>query len=791
MPNSQISVLDATGATQAVAKVPDTGQSVMTTSLPVTIASDQSAVPVSATALPLPSGAATATGVAAIVTALGTPAQAGATQAISAAGLPLPTGAATSALQTAINTILTGGTQMTAITGTSAQAALGLIAKPSPFGTLQVQGSSTVLMSDTFDAALDTVNNWTLSGTTLPTASSGQVTLSLGTGTSLSSVMVSQQLFSPKLAPFSLPFQMNIGAAQTNPNCHRFFGPGVVTSYAAATPVTDGFGFEVDVTGALNAVVWVGGTRYVVNSTNVALITASGGWATGMFMSTLGQTMTYPANGTAIVNIQYFNGYAYFYLSQSATGLDIPIGLASWIPNVVSLPVRIAAITAASGTILATTFTGQSFLLGVGGGTNWTQSDPTFPWRQQTIDASGRAAVNTPVLTSTGTITTQNLVPAGVATAGSAVSLTTGGFPTLMIQTTGVYTGALSLQMTVDNVNWVTVAGVPLLNVNTGGNLATITSALASIFQADVAGATAVRVTGLAAMTGTATVTLNVIAGAAAMVALDAPIPAGANIIGALTANQSVNLGQLAAATTSAVISGGAATKSLGVALGAPSTLLDYSAQAWAATSGNGATIVSDFGPVCSFLVNVTAWTAGSSTGLDVFLQWSPDNGTNWFDLWQCEAMTGIASVFIPAIFIPGRRRMRWVNRTGAATTATVNVTAMQHNVEAAVVRQWFDRTATLLSGTAAATSAAYDVVGCRNITCTVVLGAVTTLAGTYQIQLSNDGTNWAGIGTATIGVANTATAFTVSTYAARFARVICTVAANGQTGTYVALSGN
>ena len=67
---STIDVLDAVGATQTIAKVAATGQATMADSLPVVIASDQTAVPVSGTfwqatqpvsaaALPLPSGAAT------------------------------------------------------------------------------------------------------------------------------------------------------------------------------------------------------------------------------------------------------------------------------------------------------------------------------------------------------------------------------------------------------------------------------------------------------------------------------------------------------------------------------------------------------------------------------------------------------------------------------------------------------------------------------------------------------------------------------------------------------------
>ena len=91
------------------------GQKTMANSLPVVIASDQSAIPISASALPLPTGAATAAnqtngsqetqivqgGNTAIVSAAGALKVDGSavTQPISAAALPLPTGASTSALQ--------------------------------------------------------------------------------------------------------------------------------------------------------------------------------------------------------------------------------------------------------------------------------------------------------------------------------------------------------------------------------------------------------------------------------------------------------------------------------------------------------------------------------------------------------------------------------------------------------------------------------------------------------------------------------------------------------------------
>jgi hypothetical protein len=161
------------------------------------------------------------------------------------------------------------------------------------------------------------------------------------------------------------------------------------------------------------------------------------------------------------------------------------------------------------------------------------------------VSAAGSLSTTTEVAAASGSITTQNLVPAGVATAGSAVEVTMAGGSTAAIQVTGTYTGALSLQATLDGTNWITLGGTPLINLNTSGYLASITSALQSVFQCEAAGALKMRVTGLAAMTGTAVVTIRVIQGAAAMVALDNALPAGTAIIGALVGNQSTNIAQL------------------------------------------------------------------------------------------------------------------------------------------------------------------------------------------------------------------------------------------------------
>jgi hypothetical protein len=70
----------------------------------------------------------------------------------------------------------------------------------------------------------------------------------------------------------------------------------------------------------------------------------------------------------------------------------------------------------------------------------------------------------TPDLFVTGSITTQNLVPAGAPTAGSAVQVAPiENMHTCAIQVTGTYTGALSVQVEADNATWVTLVGAAAL----------------------------------------------------------------------------------------------------------------------------------------------------------------------------------------------------------------------------------------------------------------------------------------------------------------------------------------
>jgi len=120
-----------------------------------------------------------------------------------------------------------------------------------------------------------------------------------------------------------------------------------------------------------------------------------------------------------------------------------------------------------------------------------------------------------PQQTASGHITTQNLVPngPGVATANSAVELGLAGNADFVgIQVTGTYTGALTVQATVDGTNWYaiggTVVGNSIEDVEAGTAAATIASAAQKVYRVRAAGYAKIRVTALSAVTGDATVSL-------------------------------------------------------------------------------------------------------------------------------------------------------------------------------------------------------------------------------------------------------------------------------------------
>jgi hypothetical protein len=109
---------------------------------------------------------------------------------------------------------------------------------------------------------------------------------------------------------------------------------------------------------------------------------------------------------------------------------------------------------------------------------------------------------------ATGTITTQNLSSSETCTANSCVEIDVTDKGTLSVQVSGTYTGALTLQRTNDRLSWTTLSASTTFTNGAGTQTATITSGTTGTFAiSGAAGFRKIRLTGLAAMTGTATVT--------------------------------------------------------------------------------------------------------------------------------------------------------------------------------------------------------------------------------------------------------------------------------------------
>ncbi len=239
--------------------------------------------------------------------------------------------------------------------------------------------------------------------------------------------------------------------------------------------------------------------------------------------------------------------------------------------------------------------------------------------------------------------------------------------------------------------------------------------------------------------------------------------------------------------TANMTASGGSTNKSIAHYAGGAVPFTAYSAQAWAAASGSGAVIAdtNGGGAVYSFDISTTAWTVGTSTGMVVVVEDSANSGTTYRTVWMTEPITAVGHTYIPPIPLTGRARMRWFHISGSATTATVTVVAQALSFSPAKQVQYFDRTASVGSGTAASgtNSAAYDIAGCKAISVILDSGTATAVAS-FQVQMSMDGIKWytASAATAVSGTsaAMTPIPLTAGVYG-RFIRITCTATGTTQ----------
>jgi len=722
------------------------------------------------------------------------------TTAISAASLPLPTGAATSAKQPALGTAGTPSTDVLTVQGATSMTALKVdgsgVTQPvsGPLTDTQLRASA-VPVSGTVAVSGTTA----ISAASLPLPSGAATAAkqpALGTaGVASTDVITVQGIASGTPQPISGSVSVTGTPSVTV--------SGTAAVSAASLPLPTGAATETTLStlsGKIPASLTVTSTRLLVDGSGVtqpvsgsvsvsgtAAISAASlplptGAATAAKQPALGTAGTPSADVLTVQGATSMTA-----LKVDGSGVTQPVSGSVTVSGTVTASgpltdtqLRATAVPV-SGTITANAGTNlNTSALALETGGNLASINTKLPTLSLGAQAQSAALAVSPAnkLTVTGPAA-QSAINTDLITGNVNGWYDAAGYNYVsftIIASAGISSGAFQIETTNDTVNDASGAVCPSFADN-GSNSSTISvtslSLTASVNQR--------RGCYLASRYVRVRLNSAVVGGTVQCVGVFSNAPTDCPGLIKRIDIASIGLNQISSPTVNGVVSTALAILSVS---GLSNN--DYTSQNVAATSGSLATIgnANNFATL-TFDVNLTAFTAGSSTGLDLYLQESPDNGTTFYDIWQCEAFTAAGRARIPAIPVNGRRRFRWVNRTGAATTATLTVNSNGTSAAVPIQRQFFDRTSGVGSGTAviSTSSAAYDIAGCKQFTVVMQAGTATAV-GSFQAQMSMDGTNWYNASAATAIGATTANNTIIpitSGLTGRFIRVTCTAAGTTQ----------
>ena len=187
-----------------------------------------------------------------------------------------------------------------------------------------------------------------------------------------------------------------------------------------------------------------------------------------------------------------------------------------------------------------------------------------------------------------------------------------------------------------------------------------------------------------------------------------------------------------------------------------------------------------------TFNVVVTA-VSGTTPTLDVAIEESPDNGTNWIRIYEFPRITAAGSYVSPKIRATYGTRFRYV-RTVAGTTPsfTMAINRIQWSTPGELTRQWFDRS--IAVNTLNSTTPVYTVDGANFFHIVTNMGAITTTAPAFTIQGSEDGTNWYNMGANITTTANSTAVTILKDFAPKFLRLVTSTAGSGATLGYISV---
>jgi hypothetical protein len=218
--------------------------------------------------------------------------------------------------------------------------------------------------------------------------------------------------------------------------------------------------------------------------------------------------------------------------------------------------------------------------------------------------------------------------------------------------------------------------------------------------------------------------------------------------------------------------------------LGLPTLVADVASAALTTTTTTAA-----FTPTwgVSYQVNipVTAVT-GTTPTLDVRIEESDDNGTNWYVVYDFPRITATGIYRSPVLPVTGNR-VRYVQTVGGTTPSfTRAVNRVQNNWPADVLFQLIDRSIVLT--TINSTTPALNVVNAGNqVKLVVNVGAITTTAPAIQLEGTEDaGATWVAIGSPLTAVASSTVSANVSGQHWQQIRARVSTAGVGVTAGYV-----
>lgn len=195
-----------------------------------------------------------------------------------------------------------------------------------------------------------------------------------------------------------------------------------------------------------------------------------------------------------------------------------------------------------------------------------------------------------------------------------------------------------------------------------------------------------------------------------------------------------------------------------------------------------------------SFNIVVTA-VSGTTPTLDLAVEESIDNGTNWRRIYEFPRITATGNYSSPLIRSQYGTRFRYVQTIAGTTPSfTRAINRVQFSSNAPFFRQFVDRTIVpdTLNSTTPITGSflnGYDVQGSETLNLIVNMGAIITTAPQFVVEGSEDGTNWYQISaTPLTAVASSTVIQTISGYIPMFARVRVSTAGVGATLGYVSL---